>query len=130
MSNGQDYGDVARSRGLTDAQGERLRQTRGLTADGLERIPDRALRRALRRLDYPDLPNARESFRRRQSVDETGSVPANALPAALRQLDSIRTRMAAPPRVAGVPTGRSVQPSGLVPPTAGLGGGPATWVAL
>src|SRR5829696_1800854 len=94
-----------------------------MSASSLEEIPEGKLRRAVRKLDYPDMPRAREAFRRRQSLDEEGRVDPDALSNALRQLDSTRARAAAPPTVAGVPTGRDVAPGGLLPPRAGLGRG-------
>jgi photosystem II stability/assembly factor-like uncharacterized protein len=117
-------------RGLTAAQVQRLQITRGITAQGLRAIPDEALRRALRRLEYPDMPRARESFRRLQQQDERGEIPRNALVNAIRQLDSTRARAAAPRQVAGVPTGRAVQPRALVSPLAGLLPGGHRWVSL
>ena len=121
---------AARARGLTAGQLEQLRATRGLTVSRLEQMPDGALRRAVRRLEYPDQARAREAFRLRQSTDERGAVDPSALPAALRQLDSTRTRAAAPAAVAGVPTGREVHPRAMVPRTAGLGPGVAGWLSL
>jgi photosystem II stability/assembly factor-like uncharacterized protein len=106
-------------------------RTRGMSPAAVREIPDRALRRAIRRLEYPDLARVREAFRLRQSVDDQGRLPADALPNALRQLDSSRARAAAPPKVAGVPTGPEVAPSALLPLRAGLGPGPgAGWLAL
>jgi photosystem II stability/assembly factor-like uncharacterized protein len=108
---------------------DQLRRTRGLTLNALQRLPDPALRRAVRRLEYPDLARARETFRVRQA--RGGAAPGRgALSAALRQLDSSRARAAAQATVAGVPTGREVQPRSLLPRTAGLGPGPGGWVAL
>jgi photosystem II stability/assembly factor-like uncharacterized protein len=130
MATNRTYDRAAKARGLTTGQGEQLRQTRGLTVAGLREIPEGALRRAVRRLDYLDLARAREAFRLRQSRDERGAAPAGALPAALRELDSTRARSAAVPLVAGVPTGREVHPRSLIPRTAGLGAGPGGWLSL
>src|SRR5215831_8461577 len=106
---------VAEALGLTVGQVERLQEVRSLSGEDLRRLPEATLQRAIRRLDYPDLPRAREAFRRLQQVDENGQIPANALPDALRDLDGLRTRVAAlQPRVAGLPTGQQVQPQSLM----------------
>ena len=131
MASEQTYQQAAEARGLPEELADDLRRTRGLSATALRELPEGALKRAVRRLDYPDLARVREAFRRRQSLDDDGRLPADALPNALRQLDSSRARGAAPPQVAGVPTGRGVTPEALVAPLAGLGPGAAAgWVSL
>src|SRR3954447_157293 len=114
---------LATSRGISVEQVQTLRRTRGLTSAGIESIPAPALARALRRLEYPDLPRARDLYRRLQARDENGQVPARAMLDAVRQLDSLRVRRTAQASVAGVPTGASVAPERLglmLEPTAGL----------
>jgi hypothetical protein len=131
MANDQTYHEVAEARGLSDDIADELRRTRGLSRSALNQIPDEPLRRAIRRLEYPDLARARETFRLRQSVDEEGRIPADALLNALRQVDSTRTRAPVAPRLAGMPTGRGVAPTGLMPRGAGLSPGPGSgWVSL
>ncbi|RZU11319.1 hypothetical protein EV645_6481 [Kribbella rubisoli] len=118
-------------RGLTIEQVRTLRQTRGLSSAGIQAIPESALARALRRLEYPDMPRARELFRRNQARDERGLFPTHALLGAARQLDSIRLRRAERAAVAGVPTGTTVAPQrlGMHPaPTAGLAR--PNWVSI
>ena len=121
---------VAQRRGLTVGQVKQLQITRGFSNTAIAALPDPMLRRAVRRLEYPDLPRAREAFRLLQERDERGVIPPNALPNALSQLDSTRTRAAAQRRVAGVPTGRQVEPRTLLPPTAGLHPDHTGWVPL
>jgi hypothetical protein len=121
---------AAEERGLSEGLLDELRRTRGMSLAELPEIPDAALRRAVRRLDYPDLARAREAFRLRQSRNEAGVVPPDALPDALRQLDSARARVAAPAAVAGVPTGREVLPRALVAGRAGLAPGPGAWTSI
>lgn len=121
---------VAASRGISVEQVELLRDSRGLTEEGIQRLPEQALQRAVRRLDYPDAPRARLAFRLAQSRDEEGRLPRQPLVTALRQLDGLRLR-ARRIRVAGVPTGGPVSPAHLAivpPPLAGLA--PRQWVAL
>jgi photosystem II stability/assembly factor-like uncharacterized protein len=122
---------LATSRGISVEQVQTLRQTRGLTTAGIEAIPEAALARALRRLEYPDLPRARDLYRRRQAGDQRGQYPVRAMLNAVHQLDSLRVRRTVQGSVAGVPTGGTVAPERLglmIQPTAGLDG-PA-WVPL
>src|SRR5438874_9274527 len=95
---------VAARRGISVEQVELLRDARGLTEEGIQRLPEPALRRAMRRLDYPDAPRARLAFRLAQSRDDAGRLPRQPLVTALRHLDGLRLR-APRVRVAGVPTG-------------------------
>ena len=88
---------------------QQLKAARGFSAATLTRLPQPVVRRAVRRLEYPDLPRLRAAFRLRQSRDEHGVVPPNALGRALRQLRSTRAKVAAKPRVAGIPSGRTVE---------------------
>src|SRR5215218_19005 len=74
---------VAKTRNLTVGQVEALRTRRGLTPDAIRKVSDKVLQRAVRRLDYPDLPRARETFRVLQERDERGVLPPNALARAL-----------------------------------------------
>ena len=111
MANQPTYQQVAEARGLPEAVLDDLRRTRGLSPAALLEIPDPALRRAVRRLEYPDLARAREAFRVRQSVTDGGGVAPDALPNALRQLDSSRARAAAGDQVARMPTGRTSRPA-------------------
>src|SRR5215217_550639 len=131
MDNDRTVEQIAQERNLTVGQARRLRSTRGLTNEALSQVPDSVLRRALRRLEYPDLPRAREAFLGLQEKNERGVIPANALLNALAQLDSMRTRRAGEEaRVAGVPSGQQVQPGALIPPTAGLDPRHTGWTSL
>lgn len=131
MANERSYRQAAKARGLSEELGDELRRTRGLLPSALRDLPDRALKRSVRRLEYPDLARAREAFRRRQAVNEDGRITSDGLASALRQLDSSRARMTAAASVAGVPTGREVPVRGLLPPRAGLGpGAGGGWLSL
>lgn len=113
---------VAEQRGIAVDQVELLSQARGLTEAGIQALPERSLRRALRRQDYPDAPRARQLFRLAQARDDNGRIPEQGCVAALRELDGLRLRTTRA-RVAGVPTGGAVQPGNLgviVPSVAGL----------
>ena len=60
-------GEVAIRRGgksLPEDQVHLLQQSRGLTREAMEKLPEGAYRRSVRRLDYPDLPRARLARRR------------------------------------------------------------------
>jgi photosystem II stability/assembly factor-like uncharacterized protein len=105
---------LAKQRNISVEQVELLHHLRGLTAQGIEALPEKTLHRALRRLDYPDAPRARLEFRRRQCRDDQGQIPSQPLLGALRDLDSLRMRSQRG-TVAGVPTGGRVRPSNLAP---------------
>src|SRR3954468_7095204 len=77
--------DLARAKSTSVEQVGLLRATRGATNDTLEGLPEAALRRAVRRIDYPDLPRARAEFRFLQETDDGGQVPPNALATAAQQ---------------------------------------------
>ena len=117
--------EVAKKRGINAEQVRVLRQARGLSDEALEKISPARLHRAVRRLDYPDLPRARQAFRLLQSKDEAGNIRPEALATAVRQLQRLRSA-AAGPEVAGVPT-RAGGPQALSR-TAGLH--LQDWVAL
>src|SRR5262245_43761181 len=121
---------VMELRKLSAQQIDLLRSARGMTEQALISAPEAAIRRAVRRLDYPDAPRARHAYRLAQSRDDLGQIPTQALLPALRQLDSLRLR-ARRGSVAGMPTGTHVEPAALAPvppPAAGLGR--RKWVAL
>src|SRR5262249_22777029 len=120
----------AERRRISVEQVNLLRSSRGLTQDGIERLPEPSLQRAVRRLDYPDAPRARLAFRLAQSRDDEGRLPSQPMVTALRQLDGLRLR-ARRANVAGMPTGGAGPPpdlGGAVSPGAALrppeGGGP------
>lgn len=102
---------AAAARGIAPAQAEMLHELRGLTPEGIEALPDAPLRAAARRMDYPDMPRARIGWRLAQSRGDDGGIPEQPLVAALQELDSLRAR-AVGRAIAGVPTGRTIAPSG------------------
>ena len=113
---------LARAKGIRIEQVPLLRRSRGATNETLHGLSDAAIRRALRRLNYPDLPNARRLFRLEQARGDDGTVPAHAQGTAL---DRMRSRMAssqAPPaHTGGVPTGLTGEGLAAGPaPTAGM----------
>jgi hypothetical protein len=131
MASETTYYKAAAERGLDEGLAAELRRTRGFSPTAVREIPEAALRRAVRRLEYPDLARRREAFRLRTSSGDGGRVPADALANALRQLDSTRARAGFPAAVAGIPTGRDVPPAALLPGLAGLGPrAGTTWTAL
>ncbi|WP_030264765.1 WD40/YVTN/BNR-like repeat-containing protein [Streptomyces sp. NRRL B-24484] len=120
---------LAEAKHLSLEQVRLLRRSRGTTNDTLNGMPDAAVRRALRRLDHPDMPRLRAEFRLRQARGDDGAVPP---PMALgRAGDQLRSALAGGPdraTTAGVPTGRSraARPAGG--PAAGLS--PVAWTWL
>lgn len=114
--------ELAQTRRISVEQVKLLRQTRGTTNDTLNRLPQGSLLRAIRRLNYPDLPRLRHEFRTAQARNDDGRVPPNALAKAVQQLRRFRRTMRRRPLVAGVPTAPSVAGlASLAPtPTAGL----------
>ncbi|MFF4060775.1 WD40/YVTN/BNR-like repeat-containing protein [Streptomyces sp. NPDC001668] len=112
--------EVARAKNISVEQVKLLRETRGTTNETLESLSTGAIRKALRRLDFPDLPNARGLFRLQQERGDDGRVPAHPRGTAREQA---RTRLhaATQPETAGVPTGPHPAPGEHgVTPTAGL----------
>jgi hypothetical protein len=107
--------ELARARAITVEQVRLLRQVRGLPAEAIEIMPELTLRRAMRRLEYPDLAGQRAAFRLLQQRDDEGRIPPEAQLTAMRQLDSLRARAAVAPRTAGVPTGPAVRLETLGP---------------
>lgn len=99
-----------KKRGLSKAQIELLKSLRGLTPNALSKISDGKLRRAVRRIEFPDMPRARERMRRLQVKDEQGRAPS---PAAFvntrKKLAQARQRVRAQRALAGIPTGAPVR---------------------
>ncbi|MES9524387.1 WD40/YVTN/BNR-like repeat-containing protein [Streptomyces capoamus] len=114
---------LARSKNLTVEQVRRLRRSRGTTNETLVALSEGAVRRALRRLDYPDLPNARRAYRLKQERGDDGTVPVHARGRAVERLRAVLDGedTGPVPRTAGVPTGESPHGRGHGPtPTAGM----------
>jgi photosystem II stability/assembly factor-like uncharacterized protein len=123
-------------RGISPHAIAQLAELRGLSAEHLRTMPEAAFRRALRRLQYPDLPLERDRFRLLHlQVDPAAA--AGAPPRggrrlrALRHQDSLRARVAGP-AVAGVPVGIVASPAALSPLPQPAPGGidPRAWSAL
>ena len=113
--------DLARRKNLPVELVTVLRQTRGATNETLDGLSEAAIRRAIRRINYPDMPRARQVFRAAQARNDDGRIPPNALRKALKELRGLRSKTARKPRVAGLPTERVVQPRALIAArTAGL----------
>lgn len=114
--------ELASAKNISVTQVMLLRQTRGTTNDTLDQVPEGAIRRAIRRLNYPDMPRARQEFRAAQARNDDGRIPPNALGKALKALRSLRAKaVARKPLVAGLPAERTILPRALIAaPTAGL----------
>src|SRR3954464_4087330 len=120
-----DDADLARAKNISVEQLRMPRQSRGATNDSLEGLPEPALRRALRRSDYPDMPRARELFRREQERDDEGRGPAGAAAPGVRSR-ALMVATTSERSAAGVPTGPAVAPGGQ--PVAGLESAVWEWI--
>jgi hypothetical protein len=112
---------LARIRKISVEVVELLRKSRGTTNATLERLPEGALRRAIRRLNYPDMPRARHEFTLSQARDDSGRIALNALGKAFKELRALRAGLKRP-RVAGLPAEKTVKlqaPIAAPPPAAG-----------
>lgn len=109
--------DLATQRGLSVELVQRLRQTRGTSNDSLEHAPDGAIRRALRRLNYPDLARARQQHLLKQSRDDDGRLPTHALADAVQQVTSMRANAV---RLQRGPQTRGLQNRGAGLPVTGV----------
>ena len=106
--------ELSERRGISVELIRTLRQTRGTSNESLEFLPDGGLRRALRRLNYPDLARARHEHLLKQARGDDGRIPPNALERAFGQLVTMRTRRAQRPMVAGLPAAGRVIPTALM----------------
>ncbi|MEV6055685.1 hypothetical protein [Streptomyces sp. NPDC052107] len=114
---------LAQSKNITVEQVQQLRRSRGTTNETLETLSEGAVRRALRRLNYPDLPNARRAYRLKQERGDDGAIPVHARGRAIDRLRSVLENRdtASGPITAGVPTGQAPGTRARGPsPTAGM----------
>jgi hypothetical protein len=102
---------VANERRITLGEAQQIKIEKSLTIEALRKIPQADIRELQLELQYPDLPFERAAFRALQLRDERGVIPANALPKALQQLDSLRVRAerASVHELAGMPIGSSMR---------------------
>jgi hypothetical protein len=129
--------EIASARGLDVHTVEALMRARALTADSIRALPEAAMRRALRRLNYPDLPIAREQFRAlhlRSDPTAPRTLRAGGLGRRMRAVqhqDSLRLRTGTP-KIAGIPVGALPSPQALSPMSQPGAGGidPRSWVPL
>jgi hypothetical protein len=122
LENGMPFSDeeLAQRLGVSATQAEQLRLSRGVSSDTLGSLPTAAVRRAIRRLDYPDLPLLRDRFRLAQEVGDDGrQAAAGALARALDVRDELRTLPPTGPSLAGVPVAQAGAPP-AEGPAAGL----------
>lgn len=78
--------DLAALQKISVEQVRLLRQTRGATNETLQALPAPALQRAIRRLNYPDLPRLRHVHQLAQARDDHGRIEPNAIECAARAL--------------------------------------------
>lgn len=121
--------DLAKRKNIAVELVPLLRRTRGATNETLYGLSEAAVQRAVRRLNYPDMPRARQAFRAAQARNDDGRIPPNALGKALKELRALRAKPVRKPRVAGLPAQGTVQPRALIAaPTAGLGQARWQWL--
>jgi photosystem II stability/assembly factor-like uncharacterized protein len=102
------FQDVAQKVGVSVELVELLCATRGTTLAGLVNIPEGGLRRAIRRLTYPDLARARHEHLLKIARDDDGRIPPNAVDQALTELKALRKRLPQRAMVAGLPVAKEV----------------------
>ena len=71
--------DLARRKNIPVELVTVLRQTRGATNETLDGLSEAAIRRAIRRINYPDMPRARQVFRAAQARNDDGRIPPLSL---------------------------------------------------
>jgi hypothetical protein len=120
---------LASARKISVEQVQLLQKTRGTTNETLEKMPQGALLRAIRRLNYPDMPRARHAFLLVQARDDQGRIPPNAIAKAFKEARAMRSR-APRARIAGLPAEKTMQPAALVGPAPAAGLGITRWVWL
>lgn len=103
--------NLARDKNISVEQLHLLRESRGTTNDSLAGLPEAALRRAIRRIDYPDMPRLRAQFRLEQQRDDDGRIAPDALIAAVSSRDRLLADATAP-SIAGVPVAPRTSPAG------------------
>jgi photosystem II stability/assembly factor-like uncharacterized protein len=118
---------IANKLGLTEDQVRHVIAHRGMSMASLQALPNKDLPRVMRRLSYADLPRERAAFRALRLRDESGKIKPGGRLKALEKLASLR-RDNTKAKVAGIPTGKSVNPKHLQPLTAGAQ--PTGWTAL
>jgi photosystem II stability/assembly factor-like uncharacterized protein len=106
---------------------EALVRSRAMRVAEIAELPEPVLRRALRRIRYPDLAVAREKFRLLHLRSASGPSVFSRRMRAVQHQDSLRVRPSAD-RIAGVPVGTIPTPATLAQPTAGVQAG--NWTAL
>jgi hypothetical protein len=120
--------DIFKLRGITKGQVRQLTMRRGVSNETIAAMPDDVLKRTLGRLQYHDLPRARQAFRAAQSRSPTGQIPLYSMYHALRQNQALSRQTTG--RVAGVPVGPQPARGAPPPPTAGLPPGHTGWLSL
>lgn len=113
-------------------QTEFVVSSRAMTEEGMELLPPKAIKKSLRRMDFPNMPRQRQAFRLEQAGVSSRGVELMLLQRAVSQMDSMMMRSFSgqtaglpPPTVARTPArGPGVAP----PPAAGLA--PANWVEM
>ena len=123
---------LANERRITVGEVRQILIDKSLTREAFRIIPQQDIFELQLELLHPDLPLERALFRAHQLRDEKGEIPANALPKALQQLDSLRLRAEQEGvlKLGGVPVGRDVLAANLLPPTAGLNANHSGWSSI
>jgi photosystem II stability/assembly factor-like uncharacterized protein len=120
--------ELAARRGISVRQVHEIRRLRGTSNDAIEHAPDSAIRKAIRKLAFPDSARKRLEFERLILRDNQRRVEPGAHARAVRQCAAMRGPTRTRALVAGVPSDGPVDPLTLVAnpkPTARTAGGPA-----
>jgi hypothetical protein len=121
--------ELAAQRGITVKQVQEIRRLRGTSNEAIERAPDSAIRKAMRKLAFPDAARKRYEFDELIRRDNQRRVERGAHARAVRQCAAMRGQTRSRTKVvAGVPTDGPVNPLALVgnpKPPAGAAGAPA-----
>ncbi len=106
--------DLAAKHRISPEQLRQIRQLRGTSNEAIEQAPEAAIRKALRKLAFPDSARARLQFERLQTLGDNGKTPPGALARAVKQCDAMRGRAQPRQRVAGMPAHGALHPLALV----------------
>jgi len=117
---------LAAKYGIRAEQVQQVRLLRGTTNDTIEHAAPVAIRKALRKLAYPDAARARQRFERMKTRGDNRAAARGALGKAVTQCASMQGAAKAGGEVAGLPAYGGLDPLALVGATAAR---PATGLA-
>ncbi len=119
--------ELAARRGITVEQLDKIRMLRGTSNEAIEHASAGAMRKAMRKLAFPNAAQDRQAFDAIARKGDSGKVPKGGVAKAVKQCSAMRQRprSRSGPTVAGLPAGGALHPLALVcaepPPAAGAG---------